>query len=242
MIDFDKAGLRAYEYALHASAGDFDKAGDFYVYMVPVIQRMFARYVDRAPFDHYLMRTLRYRWRGFCAEGARKSRAVHVAETVEAGAATTLEADEGLRLPEMGRSQARGLYFLALACPGLPDHQLAEVGRVAAIPAEAIAAAAELLRRDTESLERMRARRSRAYAALLRLDWTIADELDPVRKADLVKEREGRKRSLRAAQRKVRAIKTTASHEEIAAVTGVPKGTIDSATYALRLLAEKVAA
>lgn len=236
-ITFEQAGLQTYQYGLRKSRGDTDKAADFYLRMVPMIRRMFDRYIDKgAPFSSYLFRTLKWQWYSFVTETAMRQNQIAVADTAEASHNTPPhEIAEAVQpridLKKTGATERRGLFYLALSLPEIDSDKLAEISRVSGVPVKEIVSHADALTKDYARADSFRARRDKAFARLLAIDYRIADEVDPEKKARLAKERDAIRRRLHKANERLAKTKTAPTHAEIAQEVGVPKGTVDSSVF-----------
>jgi len=237
-MTFEQAGLQAYEYGLRKSRGDRDKAADFYLDMVPLLHRMLDRYTEQgSSFRAYLCRSLKFRWITFAKNDRQKQERITVADTAEASKNTAPHeiADDQphIHLKKIGVTERRGLFCLALACPEIDQSKLQELSRISGVPVSEISSRAESLKKPSDRADTFRARRDRAYARLLSLDWRMRNEVDPDKKAQLATEREVMRLTLTTANAKLIASKIGPTHAELAKELGIPKGTIDSSIFLL---------
>ncbi len=133
----------------------------------------------------------------------------------------------------------RNFLLLCLKCVRLlPAERLQSAAAVAGIPAsrmEELAAAAKASIQPKEKrLESFRLRRNRAYAAALLLEVELSEETDPGRRERLTRRLDKARTRMRTAMWRMSRMMLNPTNREIAAVLGIPKGTVDSGLYWLK--------
>jgi hypothetical protein len=140
----------------------------------------------------------------------------------------------------LSRAAGRRLLFWALKDPRrLAPADLEMLAGASGVPAGALEAAVQEIERallaKEERLHRLYLRRNRSYALCLRLQRRLARELDPERRAEGLLRLERARSDLHTALARLSAVRLAASNREIALALSIPKGTVDSSLYWLRL-------
>jgi hypothetical protein len=120
----------------------------------------------------------------------------------------------------------------------LSESELGELAGLAGVSPELLEQACARLRQGLlpheRRLELLAGRRTRAFAALCLLEQELAREADPGRREALARRVQRARRALGRSQKRIAAVRLTPSNREIAAVLGLPKGTVDTALYSLK--------
>ena len=231
-----------------------DDAGEFYLYFYPRLLRLLARYRDRGvPFEHYFHSVLYWNWKSYRRQWRKAERRWSAASRHEfwdvpeeehqipgslgweKGSSDSWQSlfqiDESGMIA--GASARRRFLFLSLrfCCALSPDH----VARIAALTdydAAWITEKVNILQSRLESREkRLRGLRERRNWALFRR-ILLQDEF--LREPIPGSRRELQKRIRKLAQRSALASKEISriprfpTHQAIADVLAVPKGTVDT--------------
>jgi RNA polymerase sigma factor (sigma-70 family) len=244
---------RVYQYPRRKMGWDEDACGDFYVFIHPRLIRLIERFRDQGkPFESYLFTVLGWQLRNFARERRQGERKWNVSLRLEAGGcAEAAEAspgdlpDQGWRIPagvsQMVKSGAdrRNLLFLALKCSrtAAPESTTAlaamigiEEGRLRAL----MATLQEMRCRRERRLETFRDRRNKAFALARLLETELRTETEPRKIACLREALFRARRRMRLAMQRMARVGLSPTNREIAAVLGVPKGTVDSGLYWLK--------
>jgi RNA polymerase sigma factor (sigma-70 family) len=242
---------RVYHYPRRKMGWDEDACGDFYVFIHPRLIRLLDRFRDQGrPFESYLFTVLGWQLRNFARDRRRGERKWNVSLHLEPGAC--VEAEEApspcaqeWRLPcalaghVKSRADRRNLLFLVLKCS-----RTAAPGSVGALAA-AIGIEEQRLRGLMETLREMRVprerrletfrdRRNGAFAQARLLETELKTECDPRKALPLEQALSRARRRMRLAMERMARVGLSPTNREIAAVLGVPKGTVDSGLYWLK--------
>jgi DNA-directed RNA polymerase specialized sigma24 family protein len=250
-------GPRVYQFPRRTMGWDEDACGDFYVFIHPRMLRLLERFRDQGkPFESYLWAVLNWQLRNFARERRQKELDWRVSlrmETcnphgVDLSAAGREDAAGGSDLPRpspellrvlQSPADRRNFLFLVLKCSRTLDPSSA--GHLAALAGVArerlldVAGTLRELRASREQrLETFRCRRNKAFAKVLLIETELKGEFEQCRiEALQAALRRARRRMQSAAQRMAR-VGMSPTNREIAAVLGVPKGTVDSGLYWLK--------
>jgi DNA-directed RNA polymerase specialized sigma24 family protein len=146
--------------------------------------------------------------------------------------------------PEMARTirspaDRRNFLFLVLKCSRLLDP--AAAGALAPLTGVAPSRLLELagtlcgMRAPRERrLEKFRCRRNKAFSRVLLLEAELKGEVDAAKCAALRETLRRTRQRMHAAVRRMSRVGMSPTNREIAAVLGVPKGTVDSGLYWLK--------
>jgi DNA-directed RNA polymerase specialized sigma24 family protein len=242
---------RVYQFPRHRMGWDEDACGEFYVFIHPRLLRLLDRFHDQGkPFESYLWAVLSWQLRNFARERRRAERAWTASLSINPGDAFTVEEPECSSVPELPGSTAfarcvrsdadrRNFLILVLKCSRLLDAEnaaaLAPVAGLAPDDLLALAAKLQTVRaaRDLR-LDTFRCRRNKSYAQALQLEVELRGEVDPSRIAALQTALERHRRRIRTAMHRMARVNVSPTNREIAALLGIPKGTVDSGLYWLK--------
>jgi RNA polymerase sigma factor (sigma-70 family) len=258
-----REGLRAivaeisptvYQFPRRRMGLDEDACGDFYVFVHPRLLRLLDRFRDQGrPFESYLWSVLNWQLKNFARERQRSERAwsvglaLHPTAPAESPEDALERAEAGPVLPDLVsvarciRTDAdkRNFLFFVLKCARLVDDDNAAVlAAVAGVTAEALRVlAGRLLDQRAARIERLetfRCRRNRAFARARLLETEMRGETDTSRIRELARCLERERRRMESAMHRMAHVGVAPTNREIAALLGVPKGTVDSGIFWLK--------
>ncbi len=248
----DELAPRVYHFPRRTMGWDEDACGEFYVFVHPRLIRLLHRFRDQGrPFESYLWTVLNWQLRNFARDRGRIEREWNVSLHLElpddsgdcgpgASAVDSLppvspELLRAIRSP----AEKRNFLFLALKCARFLDPAFA--GAVAAVagvtPGQLLEMAAELrdMRVSRERrMEKFRCRRNRAFARVLLLESELKGEPDEARSRALRETLRRVRSRMRASVHRMSRVGMSPTNREIAALFGIPKGTVDSGLYWLK--------
>jgi hypothetical protein len=253
---------RIYRYPLSKPGFSEDDCGEYYLFVYPRVLRTLRRFQDRGkPFEWYLNSVLCWQLKEYrshryrCEEGW--GAAAHPgfwerAGLPQGGNPGCPPPDPGASAPELAawlprvcggrlsRAAGRRLLFWALKDPRrLSPADLQMLAGASGVPAGALETAVQEIERalltKEERLHRLYLRRNRSYALCLRLQRRLTRELEPERRAEALLRLERARGDLHTALARLSAVRLAASNREIARALSIPKGTVDSSLYWLRL-------
>jgi hypothetical protein len=239
---------RIYRYPLQHRGHDEDDCGEFYLFFYPRLLRCLARFRDQGkPFEWYLNAVLRWHWKAYC-QRQRAQRAgwllAAAPQLWEQPPEGDFAADAGLGRPEQagslgGRADRRRLLLVALKnVHTLPDESLGLLSRLSGVPEAWLELTVDRLRQRLFArevrLHALYARRNRCFAALLRDEQALRWESEPSRRAELLLRIEGLRQRLTRSQARIRRTPLCPTNRDIAALTDIPKGSVDTSIYWLR--------
>lgn len=222
------------------------------------------RYIDRGPpFEVYLLTSLRFLARTVRRERRKEQEREIVCERSErwsiesrssgpfpprpggdvAGAPEGRPLGRGRSRPEAEALRKR-LVFLYLKCAWEASDEATErVARAASVPADWLAAASAQCLRFLESerrrFEALEGKRDRSWAKLCMLEEKRHGELEPGRRAWLDAAIGTERERFQRAVAELKTFRPIVPNSVVARVLGVPKGTVDSGLYYLRLWGEE---
>lgn len=223
-----------------------DEVSEFLLDFHSRIPRLVDRFRPQGlPFRHYLLRTLRWQWNSFKAERARQRRVDSLASTMWAGDEVAepgefeVEGEElepSVVLEAVGR---RRLVLLALkSATYLNDRQVEVVSRQSGADLAWLQACQHRLRASTLArVHRNHAlveRRGEALHRRLLAEEDARREVDPERRARCEHRAELYRSRLASLDRQKHILSLSPTHQELARVLGMPKGTVDSSLYHLK--------
>ncbi|MFP4373793.1 MAG: hypothetical protein ACLFPO_05660 [Spirochaetaceae bacterium] len=213
------------------------------------------RHSDRS-FEHYLAKTLRWQLRSFARVRMRRSRMheltrapdiwdglIGVAESSESGCRVADSATARLagvrRAGAPQGSAARRMVILAMkAAVVVTDAQLAELARLTGYSELRMREHRDELKRFVERRERrrneLRERRNNAFLEVRLAQDELAITPEEHRRAAIRRELDRQNRRLRNARRQLAHVPSVPTNGEIAAILGIPKGTVDSALHYMK--------
>jgi RNA polymerase sigma factor (sigma-70 family) len=242
---------RVYQFPRRKMGWDEDACGDFYVFIHPRLVRLLDRFRNQGkPFESYLYAVLNWQLRNFARDRKRGERAWNVslrlrdADPQEAPPPDSAEADPvsipyGVARIIHSDADRRNFLFLALKCARTFETDNAQaLADVARVSPEVLVRLSGLLREMRSSrearFEAFRARRNRAFAQVRLLETELLTEVEQARVAALRQTLARAQRRMRLAMQKMGRVGLSPTNKEIAAVLGVPKGTVDSGLYWLK--------
>ena len=243
---------------------DEDAPGEFYLFCHAKLEQLIVRFRDRGkPFEHYLNSVLSWQLRSFLAKRRASEHAwqtalrsglwdepesaAHPAAAVPA-AATNVKPFPGTRdgrkpaqPPPAAVSETtrrRLLYGVLKTGHRLEERQLAAAAQALGCELPRLRLLIERLRRGRASAHRrmhlLRERRNRAFAQLQLWSTAAHQDVDGTRRAQAAKRAARHRRAVEAAQSELSRVRVAPSNREIAAVLGIPKGTVDTGLYWLQ--------
>ena len=248
---------RVYAYPRLRGSRCEDDAGEFYLLCYPRLVRTLRRFREQGkPFEWYLQSVLRWQYLAFVRARRRRERqwasgtlaAFWEPPALEPEAAADSpglrrQAAGLFRLEGGGRAARRGertrlLVWALKRVRTLSGREVQELAELSGLPLEQLDQVCAVLRQGLlpheQRLELLAGRRTRAYATLCLLEQELGREADPGRREPLERRVQKARRALSRSQRRIAAVRLAPSNREIAAVLGLPKGTVDTALYSLR--------
>jgi DNA-directed RNA polymerase specialized sigma24 family protein len=243
---------RVYQFPRRTMGWDEDACGDFYVFVHPRMLRLLGKFRDLGkPFESYLWAVLGWQLRNFARERRQRERAWSVSLRMEEGDSDALADPEGVpadpllsfapRMARVIRSDAdrRNFLFLLLKCSrSIDPATAAPLAALAGIPVghllDTVAALKDMRGSRERRQEAFRCRRNRAFTKVRLLETELKIEADPARLQDVREGLRKAQRRMESAARKMARVGLSPTNREIAAVLGVPKGTVDSGLYWLK--------
>jgi hypothetical protein len=259
----ERLALRIYRYPLQHRGHDEDDYGEFYLFFHPRLLRCLLRFRDQGkPFEWYLNAVLRWHWKAYCrrrqaeragwilagkpelwdneaepdpAEGAGAAAASHLPSWREQAGSLGLALDSR----QSGRADRRRLLLVALKnVHSLPDESLGPLSLLTGVPEAWLASTVDRLRQRLFArqvrLHALYARRNRIFSTLLREEQALVWETEAERRADLLLRVEALRERLRRSRGRIRRVALCPTNREIAALTRIPKGSVDTSIYWLR--------
>jgi len=218
------------------------------------------RYQDMgAPFEAFLVTSLRFLARTMRRERRREREREYVCEVSEGWRAEAMASDCGQfeeflpgPLPEPPPSSGRTeptslelaafrtrLVFLYLKCAWEADDEKTRlIAEATGVPEDWLAAALAQALRALEAercrYERLSCRRDRAWSRVCLLENRLRTEVEEDKRNRLQDSICREKRCLESARRELRAFRPTVPNSIVARILGIPKGTVDSGLYYLK--------
>lgn len=250
---------RIYRYPLQHHGHDEDDCGEFYLFFHPRLLRCLVRFRDQGkPFEWYLNSILRWHWKAYCLRRRTEranwlfagtpqlwepdvSPAAAEVAPEALGSRRTEARNLGLALDgrQSGRADRRRLLLVTLKnVHSLPDESLGRLSRLTGVPEPWLEATVDRLRQRLFArqvrLHVLYARRNRCFAAVLQEERALAWESEPARRAEGLLRIEALRRRLQRGQARIRRTPLCPTNREIAALTQIPKGSVDTSIYWLR--------
>jgi RNA polymerase sigma factor (sigma-70 family) len=245
--------VRAYRYPRRKMGWDEDACGDFYLFIHPRLLRLVDRFRDQGkPFESYLFTVLAWQLRNFARDRRQAERKWNVALRIDAGdgfAPPAPPVSDGcvragvlsgcLERLVVSAADRRNFLFLVLKCARtIPEEKLASFAATAGIDGQRLRELAGALREARagreKRLETFRRRRNRAFAAERLLQEELRTETDPRERRVREEALERVRRRMRLAMQRMARVGLSPTNRQIAALLGVPKGTVDSGLYWLK--------
>lgn len=254
----ERLAVSIYRYPLLHRGHDEDDCGEFYLFFYPRLLRCLARFRDQGkPFEWYLNAVLRWHWKAYCRRRQIERAGWLFAgapqlwdEAADPGPADAADWDAagaaragGLRLTpdsrQCGQADRRRLLLVALKnAHSLPDESLGPLSALTGVPEAWLAAAVDRLRQRLFArqvrLHALYARRNRVYATLLREEQALRWQAEAEQRAQLLLRVEALRERLRRCRARIRRVALFPTNREIAALTRIPKGSVDTSIYWLR--------
>jgi RNA polymerase sigma factor (sigma-70 family) len=247
---------RVYQFPRRTMGWDEDACGDFYVFVHPRMLRLLGRFRDQGkPFESYLWAVLGWQLRNFARERRQREQAWRVSLRMEEGeqdavadspcdAAVELEPARPFFAPEIARVIRSGadrrnfLFLLLKCCRSIEAASAGPLAALAGVPLVRLLDMAGALRemrgRRERRLETFRCRRNKAFAKIRLVETELKGEVDPARMEALRETLHRARHRMESAARRMARVGLSPTNREIAAVLGVPKGTVDSGLYWLK--------
>lgn len=234
-----------------------EDCADFLLYFRAKVPALVYKYTHCGrSFEHYLARTLRWQLRSFARVRRRRSRLHELTRApdiwdgligvAESGESTSRVAENATtRLAGARRagapqgSASRRMVILAMKAAVLvSDAQLSELARITGYSGEWLRECRDALkqlvaRREGRRTE-LRERRNNAFFQVRLAQDELATTPEEHRRAAIHRELERQNRRLLNARRELARVPAVPTNGEIAAVLGIPKGTIDSALHYMK--------
>lgn len=197
------------------------------------------------PFRHFLLRTLRWQWNSFKAARARLRRVDWLTSTTWAGEEVAevgefdSEGEEAEPLVALETVDRQRLVLLALkAAPYLNDHQVEVVSRQSGADLAWLQACQHRLKATTLArVHRSRSlveRRGEALHRRLLAEDDARREVDPERRARFERRAQLYRSRLASIDHQKQVLSLSPTHQELALLLGMPKGTVDSSLFHLK--------
>ena len=246
---------RVYSYPRRKMGWDEDACGDFYVFIHPRLIRLLDRFRDQGkPFESYLFTVLAWQLRNFARDRRQGERKWNVSLRMEQGTPgceDPVDDQQGdtwervWRVPgcfsQLVRSRAdrRNFLFLILKCSRTVAWQsVGALAETAGIEEQRLRGLISMLQemrsRREKRLEIFRERRNRAFALARLLETELKTETEPGKVTSLQEGLQRVRRRMHLAMQRMARVALSPTNREIAAVLGVPKGTVDSGLYWLK--------
>ena len=221
-----------------------DEVSDFLLEFHGRIEGLLVRFrCQGVPFRHYLMRTLRWQWNSFRAEGARARRRTWLATDFGVGVVDEELVSEpeppawsASVHPSLSAISQKRLVLLALkAAPYLDDAGLESVSRATGVELAWLQACQHRLKAATDRRRGRRAqlveKRGDAFYRRLVAEDEARRESNPERR-EVHERRAGLYRSrLANLTHQQNTLSTAPTHLELSCLLGIPKGSVDSSLY-----------
>ena len=250
---------RVYYFPRRTMGWDEDACGDFYVFVHPRILRLVERFRNQGkPFESYLWAVLNWQVRNFARERGLREREWRVSLHMDVGdqedcasAEAPARADPPAPadppvLPSTDMAQAirspadrRNFLFLVLKCSRQLDTARApELSAMAGVTVVRLLDLVDALRDMRAArelrLQKFTTRRNRAFAKVLLVETELRNQVDAVKIAALQETLRRARQRMCSSARHMARVGLSPTNREIAAVLGVPKGTVDSGLYWLK--------
>ena len=208
---------------------DEDAPGEFYLLCHHKLEQLIVRYRDHGkPFEHYLNSVLSWQLRSFLAKRRDSEHAWQTAlcsrlwDEPELAAQPAATAPAAMRRPRCAATNVRPF-------PGVAAAQAlgCELPRLRSLIEQLRRARAAPLRR----LHLLRARRNRSFAKLQLWSAAAHRDVDGARRAQAASRAAYHRRAVATAQAELSRVRMAPTNREIAAVLGIPKGTVDTGLY-----------
>jgi RNA polymerase sigma factor (sigma-70 family) len=244
---------RVYQFPRRTMGWDEDACGDFYVFVHPRVLRLLGKFRDLGkPFESYLWAVLGWQLRNFARERRQRERVWSVSLRMDEGEPEAPtgpepaqpEPEDPFFAPQIARvirsdADRRNFLFLLLKCSRSMDP--AGAGPLAALAGvtmshllDTVSALKDMRGSRERRLEAFRCRRNRAFTKIRLVETELKVEADPMRLAALRETLRTARRRMESAAHKMARVGLSPTNREIAAVLGVPKGTVDSGLYWLK--------
>ena len=248
--------LYAYDFPRRVKHWDQDRCSDFFVFIHPRLKKIADTFVfSDLPFESYLNASLKHQLNSFI----KKQQEKRIKEELFCNiCASGSLADEGalyriydtfnyeVTEPEISyrhkvdkvRNKKR-ILFLALSHPDqLDDKAIEHLSALTGYNADCLSmcciAVKEKVQKKRESLRLLRERKNGWYFQILVIQRRIMDEPDPEKRIWLEEQIQRLRFKIERANRMIKAkVSCLVSHQDLADVLGIPKGTVDSSLYYL---------
>ncbi len=242
---------RIYGFPHRVLGADEDTCSDFYLFFWPRLERLVHNFRDQGkPFESYLASVLYWQLRTFSRRklssdrGWTTSLRLEVPSSPEPGAPQAAGEVKAARAHSPGaretsRAGQRNLLFLALKCCRFLDPaRLQEAARRTGVDPERLEQMRRALQAGREGAARRLAwlgeRRNNAFSRGRLAEEELAGCVDPDRAAELRARICRYRQRMRAAADRMSRVRLAPTNAEIAALLGVPKGTVDSGLFWLK--------
>ena len=239
---------------------DEDAPGEFYLFCHDKLEQIIERFRDCGkPFEHYLNSVLSWQLRSFLAkrrdsehawQTALRSRLWDEPEAAQPPATprparrpqrreqSNVRPFPGAPAAASPTARRRLLYGVLKTGHHLEERQLAAAARALGCELPHLRFLTEQLVRGRASAHRrlhlLRGRRNRAFAQLQLWSAAAHQAVDDTRRAHAIRRAARHRRAVEAAQSELSRVRVAPSNREIAALLGIPKGTVDTGLYWLR--------
>ena len=249
--------LYVYDFPRRTKYWDQDRCSDFFVFVHPRLKKMADSFVfSGTPFEAYLNVTLKHQMNSFlrkmkekelkeslfcrmCASGSLEDEGSFY-KIYDTFNYEVREKDSTYRSRIAHVRMKKRLLFVALSNPYvLDDNLIAQVSDVTGYSADCISrtckAVKEKIQEKRESLQHMRENRNGYYFQILVIQSRIMDETDSDKRIWLEEEIQRLRLRIERISKKITAkASCLVSHQDLAQVLGIPKGTIDYSFFYFR--------
>lgn len=229
---------------------EYEQASDFLIYVSPSLERCIDRFTYQGtPFWNYLVKTLRCKVKSYHArenENKRKEAAIlpYLTDTAQVGEEVELSSAE--RTPAYAllenahtKVNANQLLYLSLLCSHSLSGQLREAlyQRYMSYQLDFHQLCIEIdsvMSTRKETFNRLSEKRDLLFSSLLSCEKAARETVDQKQKQQAELTCEQLRLKLSEVVRQMNSICLSVSHRQLAAMLGIPKGTIDSGVFYLK--------
>jgi hypothetical protein len=244
---------RVLHYPKRRFGWDEDACSEFYLFFHPRLLRVLGRFRDQGkPFESYLASVLHWQARSFACRRKKDERAWAMGFRLVPPAPSEPEelfdpgrpsawppAPRCLASPRLStHDRGRLLYLVLKCCRRLEPEHLAAAAEATGVDSRRLAVMVEELRAGLEPAERrlaaLRERRNRAFSEARLLEAELAGRPEGDADAALRLRLAAANRRMNAAMARMARVRRDPTNREVAAVLGVPKGTVDCGLFWLK--------
>lgn len=255
---------RVYWFAPMRKCWSEDESCEFLLYFYPKINTLIKRFsFDGSSFEAYLRVTLKYQMQTYLKKKyslEKKEKFANYQEVcdwqdesfgwvgeesgeISTEAKTLLGIDENGRI-EKAKNKKRLLYLAFKGAAHISDQHLDKIVNLTGCDKAWFIDCLDQVRQTICHLEAkhklLRAKTQEAFFKIHNLEEKIADSDENNEKLDLEKKLQKQRNYMRKLQENLRKASLAPSHRDIARITGLPKGSVDSGLYYIRKALESM--